>query len=59
MEAALLMEGSDGMVPLPALSKRQLFKSFDIEQVVAEVTALDISPHGSHVLVEFGNGIVM
>ena len=48
------------ILPLPQLNRRQLSRQFDIQQTInSEVTALDISSQGAHVLVGFGNGLII
>jgi hypothetical protein len=45
---------------LPTIQKHLLNRQFDLEaRINAEVTALDISAHGAHVLVGFGNGFII
>lgn len=48
------------MFLLPTIQKKYLSRNFDLEpRINSEVTALDISAHGAHVLVGFGNGFIL
>jgi hypothetical protein len=58
--ASISSSSSVAAFPIPMLHSKQLNRQFDLEaRINSEVTALDISAHGAHVLVGFGNGFII